>query len=265
MYVENIFTLELNTSSGIKYMVAAQAHAKRNGRLISGKNVSVFYLIGDGIMNPWGFGTLDKIRYFYDKERYLKNHIPTPSRFNKYKSLTGSVNQKVSEISFYKFCDMVTESLKNPISPDSLFGSKPIVGVKFTINGREDCFSSITLDVALKKCLEFQQKSPELQEIWFESNIVTKDQRKEMEKGFYLIKINKQDSDGLISYAKEIKGGRIIRTPFIVLSKQLKTENEAFRYIEKHESLFGEHGYEIIEVDGISLEKGFDVRNIPTI
>lgn len=265
MYLEKIYTLKLDTSIGIRYLVAGQFHERFNGCLKNGKNVAVYHLKARGIMNPWGLGTLDEIKNFYDKERYISGEVPKPDNFDGFKSMTNQLKVTSSPISFYEICDMVTKSLENPNTPESIYS--PMPPVFLWVAGKEDekRLPNIKLENAIEKLLEYQKEGFKLHYISFGTNIVTKQQRKEMEKGFYLIKLFTKNNFGTNNYVERMINGVLLTTSYIPWSRQFKTENEAFNYISKYEPHFSKTGYEILEIKGMTLEDGLETDKITTL
>lgn len=263
MTVENFYTLRVETNLGPRYFVVAHAHLSLDVHLKNDKHIPFFSIRTDDILNPYGFATLDEIRYFYACYRveFYQEQEKFENRFTRKISFYGN---REKTLIFREICEKVLESLENPMTPEALFGFHPLLDASFNIGGTIEKYEGITLNMAI----DIFQKYPKgatIDSFLFNSPLITKKQRKEMEKSYFVIDLSRPDRPGAYRYFKSIQKGSIHTTEKKYRAKQFRSENEVFAYIEKNESYFGRYGYEIFEIEGMTLEKGLRVEKISTL
>lgn len=265
MYIKNIYTIKIETADGPRYLVTTHAFDEHTRYLENYRKVALYHLRADGAMNPWGFGTLDEIRHFYDRERYVSGGVREPDYLQGYNRVATRPYGNPIRIPFLQICDMVTKSLEKPLTLESFFDPLPSVFMWVAKKDDETRYPDIELGYAIKKLEELQEKGYKLFKLVFNSYLVTKKERKEMEKSFFVIKLNTQSNTGADQYALHIEKYKLETRSGIGSCNQFKTENEAFKFISDHEPYFSATGYEVLEIPGMTLEKGLSEPKIPTL
>lgn len=263
MIIENIYTLKVETNLGTRYLVVAQAHNFMDTYLRTDKKIPFFNIRTDGVLNPYGFATLDEIRKFYNWNNLEANKMQENFR-NRFSKKTSVYGNNSKSLTFYEICVMVTNSLKNPMTPEALFGHSPLLDISLNINRNIVKLNEVPLTVAAQKF----QESPigtTISNILFNTPLVTVKQRKEIEKPYYLINLNGNENRKRFGYFQSIKKGCLYFTDLKRQAKQFKSENEVYAYIEKYNDCFGKNGFEIIEIEGISIETGLNLKKISTL
>lgn len=259
MNIENVFLLKVDYNAEPRYLVVLQVCKKRDLFLKNDKLIPNYNLRVEGLLNPHGFGTLDQIKQFYGPVQRSLTYGHLPDGFNSEYSIIHPTKGMVHKADCFEvICERVYEQIEHPLMPLPLFGHIPLVDVAFSKEGRQMCFGHIPMETAIKKCDDYISETVSMAYINIISTLVTKKQRREMEKGYFVIKIDSNSNSRSSRYVEGYYKGDFSVNSGKRWARQFKTENEAFDYIKKHEKQFGEKGFEIEEVKGMTLEEGLD-------
>lgn len=258
MTIENTFVVKIDTPMGLRYFVLFQEHSYPPYTMKNERKIPNLSMITESQFNPWGFGTLEEIRELYDRKRYEDYTVPFPTGLNHYNhKRTSFWGDGSKPIMFFRICDFVTEALKAPVTLQELFGYIPNVDISFEKDKAVTNFENIPFSEALEEWIK-RKDDYSILHMSFREYFWAPEQRKQVEKGYFLISI----CDPIYKNRSEYLSGRR-KNCFIITkeksrAKQFKSENEAFAYIKKHESSFGDFGYTVEEIPGMTVEKGLE-------
>lgn len=257
MNIENIFVVKLDTPVGPRYCVLVQTYSIADRFMKNGKKIPCLSLGYHEEFNPWGFGTLEEIRSFYDWEKYAKGNAPIPKPFSStfYYTRKNFWGKSVNRFGFQMICETVTEILKRPVTIQDLFPSKPDVDIYFR-NSKGDYapIRNIPIDEALEEWAKRKDSTVFL--ITFNTVFATLLQRAQFEKSYFLLNLDRYIGIGDQDYVMVRKKTYFQLTPDKELARQFRNEKEVLAYVDKYAEALGATGYVIEEVPGMTLEEG---------
>lgn len=258
MIISKAHILELDTPIGKRYRVLLEGYRLANSAMKNGKIVQAYCIYSGGELNPFGFGTLEEIRTFYDKERYLTKGIPEPKNFNflmDYYNPSLSLNE-IRTMPFIKICDMVTRKLNKPTTLTKLFRKVPKISINFEISGYSRNFTKIFIEEVYEEWLKVRSLAYKITSIVFHGYHESKKQREEMENNYFLIRVI---HDSYEEYVMPPRGSISETTLKKHNAIQFKSEDEALDFVQKYQSFLGVTGFIIEEIPGMKLEDGLEI------
>lgn len=263
MIIENTHVVKIDTPIGPRYCVLIQTISNGPTYLKNGKKIPSLSLEYDKNFNPWGFGTLEEIKSYYNESRYNKEVIPNAFASGFYTKKNTFWGTKTKPLSFFTLCKYVTENLENPVMLSDLFEGS--FDLDMILKKDRNCqpfetpfepFYNISMEKAVEEWFKRKDDKCSIYSITFRGVHLTKNQRKQIEKGYYLINIFDFNGKDVKTYITGRRKGCFTASKYMQLAQQFNTEAEAIAYTSKYKRQFGTTGYCIEEFPGMKYEDG---------
>lgn len=234
-------------SYGLAALIDGDRMARmKNGRVVRKKELMIFQEF-----NPEGLVSKSRMRHLYSDKRIDRD----PVHVTRNNALEYRSNNSYYEC--YDLLKMINEAMEHPMELKDIAPYFKTVYVHTIFDGRyHNSPLKIEDDISFNWYTK-KQEGHSFNGIEVGEHFLCESQRKEAERDFYLINVGYEKA--VINYVIEKKGDHIICSSYKDEAKQFKSESEAFRYIEKYRDLFGETGYFIEKVKGMTMEEGFAV------